>query len=94
MVRSTLAKLRKTGRQRPPRKARTIVRTGLLAVTSVNSLLCQASTCFSHGLEIPLHSITPSEMQSMRENDFECFASTGVKTPQMAKTTDNEPKGE
>jgi len=25
-------------------------------------------------------------MQSMRENDFECFASTGVKTPQSAIT--------
>jgi len=25
---------------------------------------------------------TPTEMQSMRENDFECSASTGAKTPQ------------
>jgi hypothetical protein len=24
---------------------------------------------------------TPTEMQSMSENDFECFASTGVKSP-------------
>ena len=24
---------------------------------------------------------TPTEMQSMSENDFECFASTGVNTP-------------
>ena len=24
---------------------------------------------------------TPTEIQSMRENDFECLASTGVKSP-------------
>jgi len=28
---------------------------------------------------------TPTEMQSMSENDFECLASTGVNTPLMAK---------
>jgi hypothetical protein len=25
---------------------------------------------------------TPTEMQSINENDFECFASTGVNTPE------------
>ena len=28
---------------------------------------------------------TPTEMQSMSENDFECFASTGVKKPVLDK---------
>jgi hypothetical protein len=36
----------------------------------------------SHRLEVPLHRSTPTEMQSISENDFECFASTGVKTPE------------
>src|ERR1700730_1136661 len=52
-----------------------------LAVTSVNSLLCQASTCFRIGSKLRCIRSTPTEMQSMSENDFECFASTGVNTP-------------
>src|SRR5260370_24909267 len=51
------------------------------AVTSINSLLCQASTCFRIGSKLRCIRSTPTEMQSMSENDFECFASTGVNTP-------------
>jgi hypothetical protein len=50
-----------------------------LAVTSVNSLFCQVSTCFRIGSKFRCIRSTPTEMQSMSENDFECFASTGVK---------------
>jgi hypothetical protein len=32
---------------------------------------------------------TPTEMQSISENDFECFAKTGVNTPLMAKMMDD-----
>src|SRR5229473_3039048 len=52
-----------------------------LAVTSVNSLLCQVSTCFRIGSKFLCIRSTPAEMQSMSENDLECFASTGVNTP-------------
>jgi hypothetical protein len=52
-----------------------------LAVTSVSSPLCQASTCFRIGSKFRCIRLTPTEMQSLRENDFECFASTGVNTP-------------
>src|SRR5216684_8778687 len=52
-----------------------------LAVTSVNSLLCQASTCLRIGSKFRCIRSTPTERQSMSENDFECFASTGVNTP-------------
>src|SRR6266852_4178363 len=62
-----------------------------LAVTSVNSLLCQASTCFRIGSKLRCIRSTPTEMQSMSENDFECFASTGVKTPVLFKTIFPEP---
>src|SRR3989442_8319806 len=55
-----------------------------LAVTSVSSLRCQASTCFRMGSKLRCIRSTPTEMQSMRENDFECFASTGVKSPANA----------
>src|SRR5712692_10437686 len=51
-----------------------------LAVTSVSSLLCQASTCFRIGSKFRCIRSTPTEMQSMSEKDFECFASTGVNT--------------
>jgi hypothetical protein len=47
----------------------------------VNSLLCQASTCFRIGSKLRCIWSTPTETQSIRENDFECFASTGVNTP-------------
>src|SRR6267154_2661991 len=52
-----------------------------LAVRSVNSLLCQVSTCFRIGSKFRCIRSTPTEMQSMSENDFECFANTGVNTP-------------
>jgi hypothetical protein len=45
------------------------------AVTSVNSLLCPASTCFRIGSKFLCIRPTPTEMQSMSENDFECLAS-------------------
>jgi hypothetical protein len=32
---------------------------------------------------------TPTEMQSMNENDFECSAKTRLNTPPMAKMTDD-----
>jgi hypothetical protein len=51
---------------------------------SVSSLLFQASTCFRSGSELRCIRSTRTEMQSMSENDFECFARTGVKSP---KTT-------
>src|ERR1019366_9476683 len=57
-----------------------------LAVTSVNSLLCQATTCFHIDSKFRCIRSTPAEMQSTSENDFECFASTGVNTPATAKT--------
>jgi hypothetical protein len=37
---------------------------------------------FSHRLKVPLHAINATEMHSISENDFECFASTGVNTPE------------
>jgi hypothetical protein len=52
------------------------------SVTSVNSLLCHASTCLRIGSKFRCIRSTPTEMQSMSENDFECFASTGVNTPE------------
>lgn len=50
-------------------------------MTSVNSLPCQASTCFRMGSKFRCIRSTPTEMQAMSENDFECFACTGVNTP-------------
>src|SRR5580704_13119783 len=40
------------------------------------------STYFRIGSKFRFIRSTPTEMQSMSENDFECFASTGVKTPE------------
>src|SRR5882762_11677628 len=57
------------------------------AVTSVNSLRCQVSTCFRIGSKFRGIRSTPTEMQSTSENDFECFASTGVNTPQTMRQT-------
>ncbi len=36
---------------------------------------------------------TPTEMQSMSENDFECFASTGVNTPGTMSPNPGYPSG-
>src|SRR5712692_6610531 len=56
-----------------------------LAVTSVSSLLCHASTCFRIGSKLRCIRSTPTEMQSTSENDFECFASTGVNAPETTR---------
>ena len=48
---------------------------------SVSSLLCHVSTCFRIGSKFRCMRSTPTEMQSMREKDFECFARTGVNAP-------------
>ena len=40
----------------------------------------------AHRLKVPLHPVhTNRDAKSMSENDFECFASTGVNAPPMAK---------
>jgi hypothetical protein len=39
----------------------------------------------AHRLKVPCIRSTPTEMQSMSENDFECFASAGVNAPPMAQ---------
>ena len=46
------------------------------------SLLCQASTYLRMGSKFRCIRSTPTEMQSISENDFECLASTGVNTPE------------
>jgi hypothetical protein len=38
-----------------------------------------------HGFKVALDSVDIAEMLSLRENDFECLASTGVLTPTTAK---------
>jgi hypothetical protein len=53
-------------------------------VTSVSSLRCHASTCLRMGSKFRCIRSTPTEMQSMSEKDFECLASTGVKSPANA----------
>jgi len=49
-------------------------------VTSVNSFFCQPSTCLRIGSKFRCVRSTSTEMQLMSENDFECFASTGLNT--------------
>jgi len=49
-------------------------------VTSVTSFFCQPSTCLRIGSKLRCIRSTPPEMQSISENDFECFAKTGVNT--------------
>jgi hypothetical protein len=53
-----------------------------LGVTSINSLLSQASTCFRIGSKFRRIRSTPTAMHSIGENDFECFANTGVTAPE------------
>jgi hypothetical protein len=43
------------------------------AVTPVSSLFCQASTRLRIGWKFRCIRSTPTEMQSMSGNDFECF---------------------
>jgi hypothetical protein len=50
---------------------------------------CQASTCFRIGSKLHCIRSTPTEMQSISENDLEYFASTRVNTPAMAEMTDD-----
>ena len=52
-----------------------------LAVTSVNSLLCQCSTCLRIGSKVRCIRSTSTEI--------ECLASTGVNTLPMAKMTND-----
>jgi hypothetical protein len=49
-----------------------------LAVTSVNSILSQAPTCFRIGSKVRCIQSKATEMQSMSENNFECFAIASV----------------
>jgi hypothetical protein len=46
------------------------------------------STCFRIGSKFRCIRSTPTEMQSMSENDFECLARTGVKSLLNAKLSD------
>ena len=46
------------------------------------SLLCHASTCLRMGSKFRCMRSTPTEMQSISGNDFECLASTGVNAPE------------
>jgi hypothetical protein len=41
----------------------------------------QAGTCLRIGSKFRCIRSTPTDRQLMSENDFECFASTGVNTP-------------
>jgi hypothetical protein len=59
------------------------------AVTFLSSLRCQVSTCLRIGSKFRCIRSTPTETQSISENDFECLAKTGVITPVMAKMTDD-----
>jgi hypothetical protein len=56
-----------------------------IVASRVSSLRCQASTCLRTGSKFRCIRSTSTGIQSMSENDFECFASTGVKSPLKAK---------
>jgi hypothetical protein len=56
----------------------------ILAVTVGDFASLPGFDLFLHWLNVSLHSTDPSEMESISENDFECFASTGVKSPANA----------
>jgi hypothetical protein len=58
------------------------------AVTSVNSQCRQSSNCFRMSSKERCIRSTPTETQSMRENDFECLAITGVNAPPSPKVLD------
>lgn len=47
----------------------------------------QLSTCRRIGSKFRCMRSTPTDMQSMSEKDFECFARTGVNTLEMAKVS-------
>jgi hypothetical protein len=57
----------------------------ILAVTVGDFASLPGFDLFCIGLMFLCIRPTPSEMESMSENDFECFASTGVKSPAKAK---------
>jgi hypothetical protein len=56
-----------------------------LAVTSVSSHLCHASTGLRMGSKFRCIRSTQTKMQSISENDLECWATTGVKFSRKAK---------
>ena len=45
---------------------------------------CQVLICLRTGSKFRCIRSMPTEMQSTSDNDFECFASTGVKSPTKA----------
>ena len=47
----------------------------------ISSLLCRVSTCLCIGSKFRCMRSTPTETQSISENDVKCLASTGVNTP-------------
>ena len=56
----------------------------ILAATVVSSALRHVSTCFRIGSKLRCIRSIPTEIESNKENDFECFAKTGVKSPLKA----------
>jgi hypothetical protein len=57
----------------------------------VSSLLYSVSTCLRIGSKFLCIRSTPTETQSINENDFECLARTGVNTSVTAITRDDRP---
>jgi hypothetical protein len=57
------------------------LRIAQVLLRAFSSNRCQASTCLCIGSKLRCIRSTPAAMQSINENDFECFASTGVKSP-------------
>ena len=59
----------------------------VIAVAGISAVLLHKPPdrfmpCFRMGSKFRCIRSTPTEMQSISENDFECFASTGVNTPE------------
>jgi hypothetical protein len=52
----------------------------ILAATVVSPELRHVSTCFRIGSKLRCIRSIPTEIESSKENDFECFAKTGVKS--------------
>jgi hypothetical protein len=50
-------------------------------LTTTLAVRCHASSCFRIGSKFRCIRSTPTEMQLISENDFECFARTGVESP-------------
>ncbi|MGA7768380.1 MAG: hypothetical protein WCA27_19425, partial [Candidatus Sulfotelmatobacter sp.] len=79
---SILAAMQPTGSKRDGITRREVLSriVTMAAIPAVSSLRCHAS-CFRMGSKFRCIRSTPTEMQSISENDFESFASTGVSTP-------------